>query len=252
MSTKTSSSTIPKVSSSAKSSQSKSPVPRPRPAKSGSTSGGALPRSGGAPPRKRPRSPSFSPSPPPPKRRASEPESALSAEIWKMFGKDRRSYIARDVMSDDEDMEADASVLMKEEMRRCVLSFAIVAYCSHDTAHDSRNAKTRWRWKRKNATKKRSVDESANARCGRDRACDARTHRSNVWHLRPYHPVTEWPLLFPAFSPRMPCPALHYAARLLASQEPTPVSTIQGPPAPHPPMNGLDSSPFPLYYHFRS
>ncbi|KAF8123476.1 hypothetical protein EV363DRAFT_774342 [Boletus edulis] len=113
LSTKSSLSTIPKV----KSSQSKSPVPKSHAVKSGSVPGGAPPRSGGILPKKRPRSPSVSASPPPPKRRASEPESALSAEIWKLFGKDRSSYVARDVLSDDEDMEVDASMVMQEELR---------------------------------------------------------------------------------------------------------------------------------------
>ncbi|KAH7928064.1 hypothetical protein BV22DRAFT_1103260 [Leucogyrophana mollusca] len=75
-----------------------------------------------APQKKRPRSPSFSPSPPPPaaKRRAivpQESQSSLGAEIWKIFGKDRGSYVDRDVFSDDEDMEADATALEQEEMR---------------------------------------------------------------------------------------------------------------------------------------
>ncbi|KAG6370838.1 hypothetical protein JVT61DRAFT_11050 [Boletus reticuloceps] len=113
LSTKSSSSTIPKV----KSSQSKSPVPKSHAVKLGSVPGGAPPRSGGILPKKRPRSPSLSASPPPPKRRASEPENALSAEIWKLFGKDRSSYVARDVLSDDEDMEVDASMVMQEELR---------------------------------------------------------------------------------------------------------------------------------------
>jgi len=34
-----------------------------------------------------------------------------------LFGKDRNSYVARDVLSDDEDMEADMSAVMREEMR---------------------------------------------------------------------------------------------------------------------------------------
>ena len=37
-------------------------------------------------------------------------------EIWKIFGKDRRKYASRDVESDD-DMEADASAVLREEMR---------------------------------------------------------------------------------------------------------------------------------------
>jgi len=32
-----------------------------------------------------------------------------------MFGNDRRSYVSRDVFSDDEDMEADATLLEREE-----------------------------------------------------------------------------------------------------------------------------------------
>lgn len=34
-----------------------------------------------------------------------------------MFGKDRGSYVRKDVLSDDEDMEADARILEKEELR---------------------------------------------------------------------------------------------------------------------------------------
>ena len=44
----------------------------------------------------------------------------ISQEIWKMFGKDRRAYVDRDVFSDDEDMEADATALEREEKMRCV------------------------------------------------------------------------------------------------------------------------------------
>lgn len=45
----------------------------------------------------------------------------ISQEIWKMFGKDRHSYVSRDVFSDDEDMEADATALEREEKMRCVV-----------------------------------------------------------------------------------------------------------------------------------
>lgn len=34
-----------------------------------------------------------------------------------MFGKDRNKYVKRDVMSDDEEMEADAIALQREEFR---------------------------------------------------------------------------------------------------------------------------------------
>ncbi|OCH95431.1 hypothetical protein OBBRIDRAFT_788320 [Obba rivulosa] len=70
--------------------------------------------------KKRPRSPSRSLSPAPSlKKRAMAPpqNNSLSAEIWKMFGKDRNQYVARDIFSDDEeDMEAGASDLEREEM----------------------------------------------------------------------------------------------------------------------------------------
>ncbi|KIJ67037.1 hypothetical protein HYDPIDRAFT_26446 [Hydnomerulius pinastri MD-312] len=96
-----------------KSARSKSPAPPLRPQSSKSA---PAPRSSAAPPKKRPRSPSLSVSPPP-KRRAATPDDSIRSEIWKLFGKDRNSYIARDVMSDDEDMEADVSAVMREEMR---------------------------------------------------------------------------------------------------------------------------------------
>lgn len=74
--------------------------------------------------KKRPRSPSSSLSPPPVKRRAAPGGSSrndISSEIWKLFGKDRSSYIQRDVFSDDEDMEAGAFDVEKEELRRSVV-----------------------------------------------------------------------------------------------------------------------------------
>ncbi|KAI0784275.1 SPT2 chromatin protein-domain-containing protein [Abortiporus biennis] len=73
--------------------------------------------------KKRTRSPSMSPSPPPAKRRPTGhggPD--ISTEIWKLFGKDRSSYVARDVFSDDEDMEADAGAVMREEARSARLA----------------------------------------------------------------------------------------------------------------------------------
>lgn len=84
--------------------------------------------SGSAPTRKRTRSTSLSDddldsyesdSPPPPKRRgtADVPQD-LGLEIWKLFGKDKRTYLERDIMSDDEDMEVDAAFLEREEKRR--------------------------------------------------------------------------------------------------------------------------------------
>jgi hypothetical protein len=39
-----------------------------------------------------------------------------------MFGKDRSKYVQRDVLSDDEDMEVDATALEMEEHRRSISS----------------------------------------------------------------------------------------------------------------------------------
>ncbi|KAL0948633.1 hypothetical protein HGRIS_010440 [Hohenbuehelia grisea] len=70
--------------------------------------------------RKRQRSESFSdsPSPPPSKKRSTTPSEGANYrdEIWKLFGKSRDRYVARDVFSDDEEMEAGASDLEKEEL----------------------------------------------------------------------------------------------------------------------------------------
>ena len=69
---------------------------------------------------KRHRSPSLSESPPPKKRHI---DSNISSTIWKMFGKDRQQYTSRNVFSDDEDMEADATILEREEAYRSDISF---------------------------------------------------------------------------------------------------------------------------------
>lgn len=74
------------------------------------------------PTKKRPRSPS-SLSPPPPKRRPASTEvESYSNEIWKLFGKDRSKYVEQDVYSDEEDMEVDAGVLEREELRSARLA----------------------------------------------------------------------------------------------------------------------------------
>ena len=76
--------------------------------------------------KKRPRSEGRSESPLPKKRAtfAMEKEENLSknisSAIWSMFGKKRDKYIGMDVFSDDEDMEADADDLEREEMFRWV------------------------------------------------------------------------------------------------------------------------------------
>ncbi|EJD06598.1 SPT2-domain-containing protein [Fomitiporia mediterranea MF3/22] len=64
-------------------------------------------------------------SPPPTKRRpaGSSGRNDLSSEIWKLFGKDRNQYMQNDVYSDeDDDMEADADALRREEMRSARLA----------------------------------------------------------------------------------------------------------------------------------
>lgn len=73
--------------------------------------------------KKRPRSPSSSLSPPPPKRRPVPADGeSYSNEIWKLFGKDRSKYVEQDVYSDDEDMEVGAGVLEREELRSARLA----------------------------------------------------------------------------------------------------------------------------------
>ena len=91
-------------------------VPRPRP------SSVHIPSSAG---QKHRRSESFSEddeeydSPPSKKRYAPSVQDDYRSEIWKLFGKDRSSYVNNTVDSDD-DMEADAMDLEREELRRSV------------------------------------------------------------------------------------------------------------------------------------
>lgn len=78
-------------------------------------------------PKKRQRSMTRSESPPPKRRHHREYDSedldededeetgGLRNEIWQLFGRDRSKYVARDVLSDDDDMEADTRALEREE-----------------------------------------------------------------------------------------------------------------------------------------
>ena len=58
-----------------------------------------------------------------PHKRTAGTSNGIQDEIWKIFGRDRSKYVARDVMSDDEDMEADMTALEREELARCVACF---------------------------------------------------------------------------------------------------------------------------------
>ncbi|KAI6042925.1 SPT2 chromatin protein-domain-containing protein [Pisolithus marmoratus] len=94
-------------------SKSASALTKPQPSKSTLAS---QPGTASVLPKKRTHSSSRSASPPP-KRRAESPADAIRSEIWKLFGRDRATYVSRDIDSDDDDMEADASAVMKEELR---------------------------------------------------------------------------------------------------------------------------------------
>jgi hypothetical protein len=76
-----------------------------------------------------------------------------------MFGKDRGSYVRRDVLSDDEDMEADARVLEKEELRRSVCPFLFSLTCSLTvpTVRALRDWKRRRPWRQSGFTSKRNA-----------------------------------------------------------------------------------------------
>ncbi len=94
---------------------------------SSGTSSGSRP----IPTKKRPRSMSMSESPPPPKKRATPPGGGAGGfrdEIWALFGKSRQEYVDKTVDSDD-DMEAGASDLEKEEKYRCVFLFYAGRLC---------------------------------------------------------------------------------------------------------------------------
>ena len=74
--------------------------------------------------KKRSRSSSRSESPPPAKRRASSTD--YRDEIWQILGRNRSTYVSMDVYSDDEDMEADATILEREEQQRFRFNFNLV------------------------------------------------------------------------------------------------------------------------------
>lgn len=67
-------------------------------------------------------------SPPSKKRYAPPAQDDYRSEIWKLFGKDRSSYVNEIVDSDEDDMEADAMDLEREELRRFVVLKFLVLY----------------------------------------------------------------------------------------------------------------------------
>lgn len=119
--------------------------------------------------KKRARSISRSESPPPKRKHRSfiedDDELDVSTEIWKMFGKNRNAYVSRDVLSDDEDMEADARALEQEELRRFVCRTVSALFRSLISSFlfllviVSPNARNSKRWKRNVDTKKRNGGE---------------------------------------------------------------------------------------------
>jgi hypothetical protein len=60
-------------------------------------------------------------------------ENDISQTIWQLFGKNKRDYTSRDVFSDDEDMEADASALEREEKFRWVFSLSLFFFSYYDS-----------------------------------------------------------------------------------------------------------------------
>jgi protein SPT2 len=106
-----------------------SKAPTSKPSKAAPANGKQATSSTFASTKKRPRSYSQPASPPPFKKRQlsddedneyDERDSNLKSAIWEIFGKSRDKYVSKDVFSDDEDMEADATILEKEEARRFV------------------------------------------------------------------------------------------------------------------------------------
>ena len=142
--------------------------------------------------RKRPRSPSLTPSPPPAKRRSAPPGgggNSISAEIWKLFGKDRNAYVARDVYSDDEDMEAGAHDLESEELYRSVICKmnSQMEFCNTDAntciVPGSLGVRTSWLWKKRSVMRRRSVGR------GRRRRGEVEPHNCTPCSLYDHYAV---------------------------------------------------------------
>ena len=125
--------------------------------------------------KKRSRSSSRSESPPPAKKRATSTD--YRDEIWQILGRNRAAYVSMDVFSDEEDMEADATILEKEEQQRFKFSFILVmlslTLCILQRSHcqergraclrggeTSRGRKTQTEGEGERSAKKRVIDAS--------------------------------------------------------------------------------------------
>ena len=78
-----------------------------------------------------------------------------------MFGKDRNTYVARDVYSDEEDREADALEVEHEEMYRCVHPLVSVVplfiLCAILAVRELLGRRMNWLLRRRNVTRRRSA-----------------------------------------------------------------------------------------------
>lgn len=100
-----------------------------------------------------------------------------------MFGRDRNSYVGMDVLSDDEDMEADATILEKEEKMRFILAltiYIVIAEVLSALVPALRRRRTSWHSKKSDAVKRKNV--GARRRRMRERgATNSNTLPSDCW-----------------------------------------------------------------------
>lgn len=111
--------------------------------------------------KKRPRSTSRSESPPPKRRVPSPGLGTISSQIWEIFGRKRDDYVGKDVLSDDDEMEADATLMEREEKQRLGwIGFFVIRFSfniSGDLVPASPKEKNSRLWRRSDATKKRNA-----------------------------------------------------------------------------------------------
>jgi hypothetical protein len=108
--------------------------------------------------KKRSRSLSRSETPPPAKKRATS--TAYRDEIWQILGRNRSAYVGMDVISDDEDMEADATILEREEKQRFVFRSILDMSATNVVlylAPESRGKRMSSRWRKKSVMRKTSA-----------------------------------------------------------------------------------------------